>query len=50
MASSLVTRQMPEFKIDAYDPKIGKYTIVSSDEYKGKWTAICFYPGDFTFV
>ena len=50
MVSSLVTRQVPEFKLDAYDPKSGKFTTVSSEDYKGKWHAICFCPGDFTFV
>jgi len=50
MSSSLVMRQAPEFNISAYDPKTGSYTTVSSDDYKGKWTVICFYPADFTFV
>jgi len=50
MSTTLVTRQAPEFKLDAYDPVSGKYTTVSSEDYKGKWWTICFYPGDFTFV
>ena len=50
MASSLVLRKAPEFKMDAYDSKTGHYTTVSSEDYEGKWTVVCFYPADFTFV
>lgn len=50
MGSTMVRSEMPEFSIDAYDAKTGHYTHVSSDDYKGKWAVICFYPADFTFV
>jgi len=50
MSSSLVLQKMPEFKMDAFDAKTGHYTTVSSEDYKGKWTVVCFYPADFTFV
>ena len=50
MSSTMVLRQMPEFNMSAYDSKTGHYTTVSSEDYKGKWTVICFYPADFTFV
>jgi len=50
MSSSMVRDIMPEFKMAAYDAKTGHYVTVSSDDYKGKWVAICFYPADFTFV
>ena len=50
MSSTMVLRKMPEFKMAAYDSKTGHYTTVSSEDYKGKWTIICFYPTDFTFV
>ena len=50
MNSSLVLRQEPEFKMNAYDSKTGHYTTVNSDDYKGKWHVVCFYPADFTFV
>jgi len=50
MASSLVTRRAPEFTMGAYDPAAGTFTTVSSEDYAGGWHAICFYPGDFTFV
>jgi alkyl hydroperoxide reductase subunit AhpC len=50
MSSSMVQKLMPEFKMDAYDAKTGHYTTVSSEDYKGKWVVVCFYPADFTFV
>ena len=50
MSSSLVLRKAPEFKMDAYDSKTGHYTNASSEDYKGKWHVVCFYPADFTFV
>ncbi len=46
----LVLKAMPEFKMEAFDSATGKYTTVNSEDYKGKWTVICFYPADFTFV
>lgn len=50
MSSSMVLQKAPEFKMDAYDAKTGHYTTVSSEDYKGKWYVVCFYPADFTFV
>jgi len=50
MSSSLVLRKEPEFKMGAYDAKTGHYRDVSSEDYKGKWHVVCFYPADFTFV
>ena len=50
MSSSLVLKKAPEFKMDAYDAKTGHYTVVQSEDYRGKWHVICFYPADFTFV
>ncbi|KIM04853.1 MAG: peroxiredoxin [Sulfurovum sp. AS07-7] len=50
MSSTMVRREMPQFTMDAYDAKTGHYKTVSSEDYKGKWTVICFYPADFTFV
>jgi alkyl hydroperoxide reductase subunit AhpC len=49
-AGVLVLKNVPEFKMAAYDAKTGHYTEVSSDDYKGKWFVVCFYPADFTFV
>jgi len=50
MSSSMVLKKMPEFKMDAYDAKSGHYTEVKSEDYAGKWSVVCFYPADFTFV
>jgi peroxiredoxin (alkyl hydroperoxide reductase subunit C) len=50
MSSTMVLRKLPEFKMDAYDSKTGHYTTVKSEDYSGKWTVVCFYPADFTFV
>ena len=49
-AGVLVSKKMPEFKMEGYDPQTGKYIEISSEDFKGKWTLICFYPADFTFV
>jgi len=46
----LVLKPMPEFKMEAYNAETGHYTEVSSDDLKGKWAVVCFYPADFTFV
>ena len=50
MSSSMVLKKMPEFKMEAYDAKSGHYTEVKSEDYAGKWSVVCFYPADFTFV
>lgn len=50
MSSSMVRQEIPEFTMDAYDAKTGHFTTVSSEDYKGKWVVVCFYPADFTFV
>ena len=49
-SSTMVRREMPTFTMDAYDARTGHFTTVSSNDYKGKWSVICFYPADFTFV
>jgi len=50
MVGTMVRREMPEFEMDAYNAATGHYTTVKSSDYKGKWSVICFYPADFTFV
>ena len=50
MSSTLVMRRMPEFEMEAYDAATGHYTNISSEDLKGKWAVVCFYPADFTFV
>jgi peroxiredoxin (alkyl hydroperoxide reductase subunit C) len=43
-----VGKPAPDFEATAYAGE-GFENIRLSD-YKGKWVALCFYPGDFTFV
>lgn len=50
MSSTMVRREMPVFTMDAYDAKTGHFKSISSADYQGKWTVVCFYPADFTFV
>ena len=50
MSATMVRQEMPAFEMEAYDAKTGHYKTVSSNDYKDKWTVICFYPADFTFV
>ena len=50
MSATMVRQEMPEFEMEAFDAKTGHYTTVKSEDYKDKWTVVCFYPADFTFV
>ncbi len=50
MSTTLVMRRMPEFEMEAFDAATGHYTTISSEQLKGKWAVVCFYPADFTFV
>ena len=43
-----VGQKAPDFTAPAYHK--GKFINVQLSEYLGKWTLLCFYPGDFTFV
>jgi hypothetical protein len=43
-----VGRKAPDFVAPAYHN--GEFTSVKLSDYLGKWVALCFYPGDFTFV
>lgn len=38
-----------DFEANAYIEGVGFQQIKLSD-YRGKWSVLCFYPGDFTFV
>ncbi len=50
MSSTMVRQEVPKFTMDAFDASTGHFRKVSSDDYKGKWFVVCFYPADFTFV
>ncbi len=44
----MVGQKAPDFTAPAYQK--GKFINVELSDYLGKWVALCFYPGDFTFV
>ena len=45
---SLIGTEVKPFKAQAYHN--GKFVEVTEADFKGKWSIICFYPADFTFV
>lgn len=45
---SLIGKEMSEFNAEAYHN--GQFISVSNENFKGKWSVVCFYPADFTFV
>lgn len=45
---SLIGKEVLPFKAQAYHN--GKFIEVSDADFKGKWSVVCFYPADFTFV
>ncbi|STO30954.1 Alkyl hydroperoxide reductase subunit C [Fusobacterium necrogenes] len=45
---SLIGKKINEFKATAYQN--GDFINVTSDNLKGKWSVVVFYPADFTFV
>lgn len=48
MSEVHVGRKAPDFEAPAYQD--GQFGQVKLSDYLGKWVALCFYPGDFTFV
>ena len=45
---SLINTQVIPFKATAYHN--GKFVTLTEESFKGKWSVVCFYPADFTFV
>jgi peroxiredoxin (alkyl hydroperoxide reductase subunit C) len=45
---TLVNTEIKPFTANAFHN--GEFTSVSSDDLKGKWSVVFFYPADFTFV
>lgn len=43
-----VGKPAPDFEATAYVD--GAFKTIKLSDYKGQWVALCFYPGDFTFV
>ncbi len=48
LSMSLVGTEVKPFKASAFQN--GKFIEVTEQNLKGKWSVICFYPADFTFV
>jgi peroxiredoxin (alkyl hydroperoxide reductase subunit C) len=48
MSEVKVGAKAPDFEAPAFQD--GKFGQVGLSDYLGKWVALCFYPGDFTFV
>ena len=46
--SSLINTEIKPFRATAFHD--GEFVSVSSENLKGKWSVVCFYPADFTFV
>lgn len=44
----LIGTEVLPFKASAFQN--GKFVEVSEESFKGKWSVVCFYPADFTFV
>lgn len=45
---SLIGKEVQPFRAQAYHN--GKFVEVTEADFKGKWSIVCFYPADFTFV
>lgn len=43
-----VGKQAPDFEAAAYHK--GGFKNLKLSDFRGRWTLLCFYPGDFTFV
>jgi AhpC/TSA family len=43
-----VGKPAPDFEAAAFID--GVFRNIKLSDYRGKWVALCFYPGDFTFV
>ncbi|WP_442602405.1 alkyl hydroperoxide reductase subunit C [Paenibacillus sp. KN14-4R] len=45
---SLIGTEVLPFQASAFQN--GKFIEVTEENFKGKWSVVCFYPADFTFV
>lgn len=45
----LIGKQVEQFSADAFQKAKGFIKVTDAD-FKGKWSVLCFYPADFTFV
>ncbi|MBM7601415.1 peroxiredoxin (alkyl hydroperoxide reductase subunit C) [Virgibacillus halotolerans] len=47
---SIIGKEILPFKASAYDSTSGEFIDVTDENLKGKWSIVCFYPADFSFV
>jgi peroxiredoxin (alkyl hydroperoxide reductase subunit C) len=47
-----VGTEVPEFKLETYDPSTGDFGEfdLAKAKAEGRWSILFFYPADFTFV
>lgn len=45
---SIINSQLPEFTLQAFHK--GEFRTIKSEDLKGQWSVLFFYPADFTFV
>ena len=45
---ALIGKEIAAFNAKAFHK--GEFIDVSSENFKGQWSVVCFYPADFTFV
>lgn len=48
MVRATVGKEAPDFEATAFFD--GAFKNIKLSDYKNRWVAVCFYPGDFTFV
>ena len=48
MTGVKIGTKAPDFEAPAFHK--GDFVQIKLSDYLGKWVALCFYPGDFTFV
>jgi len=48
MTGVKIGTKAPDFEAPAFHN--GNFVQIKLSDYLGKWVALCFYPGDFTFV
>ena len=46
----LIGKTVEPFVSDAFQKDKGFFTVSSEKDFVGKWSVLCFYPADFTFV
>jgi peroxiredoxin (alkyl hydroperoxide reductase subunit C) len=46
----LIGKKVEPFEADAYQASKGFIKVNSEKDFMGKWSVVCFYPADFTYV